>query len=338
MTETRPLILVSPHPRARWMLFDDDAWAELQSLAEVVLHEGGVMPDETVEAHIGRAALVIGQIPLPAERLARAPALRGVINVKGNWESDVDYARCEELRIPVLGIGPAMAPAVAEMCLGMALDLARGITPADRDFRAGQERYGILGNLQSFLLRGKDFGLIGYGNLGHALRPLLAPFGGRLRVYDPWLPPGYLREQHCEPADLDTVLSQSKLLFVLAGVFSENEGFLGREQLEKIQLDAAVVLASRAEVVDFDAFVELAEEGRFRAAVDVFPEEPVPADHPIRKTTKILLSAHRAGGLRDSYALICEMLMDDVPLLLRGLTPRRLQRAEARAAAAARSR
>jgi phosphoglycerate dehydrogenase-like enzyme len=338
MSDARPKILVDPMPRPRWMIFDDEAWKRLGERAELVLHEGSRMPDAQVEEHLGDTVIVVGQTALPAERLARAPKLRAVINVKGNWEPSVDYAACEERRIPVLSIAPAMAPAVAEMALGLALDLARGITPADRAFRAGVEHYGILGNFASFPLRGADFGLIGFGNLGRELRPLLAPFGGRVLVHDPWLPEGLLRDHGCEPASLERVLSEPRVLFVLAGVTTENEGFLGRDELLRIREDAAVVLVSRAEVVDFAAFCELAQQGRFRAAVDVFPEEPVPADDPVRACDRILFSSHRAGGIPSSYARICEMLMDDIDLILRGLPPVRLQRAWARTAAVARSR
>lgn len=333
-----PLALVAPHPRPRWMVFGDVHWARLGERVECVLHEGSPAPDALVEELLPEVAFVIGQPALPAERIARAPKLRAVVNVKGNWESNIDYAACEARRIPVLSIAPAMAPAVAEMALGMAIDLARGITPADAAFRRGEERYGIASNGASFLLRGAPIGMIGYGNLGQALRPLVAPFGGLLRVHDPWLPPGFLRDQGARPSALDEVLAESQVLFVLAGVTSENEGSLDRAKLLRIRPDAAVVLISRAEVVDFDAFVELAEAGRFRAAIDVFPEEPVPPGHPVRKTTRILLSAHRAGGMAASYARISEMVFEDLELMLAGLPPIRLQRAQARTASVARSR
>jgi len=334
----KPLALVAPWPRPRWMVLSDAHWARLAERLELVLHEGSPAPDELVERVLPDVAFVIGQPALPAERIARAPRLRAVVNVKGNWEPTIDYAACEARGIPVLSIAPAMAPAVAEAALAMALDLARGITPADRAFRAGCERWGIAGNLDAFLLRDAPIGMIGFGNLGRELRPLVAPFGGRIRVYDPWLPAGHLRDAGVEACPLDEVLAESRVLFVLAGVTTENDGFLDRAKLERIRPDAAVVLASRAEVVDFDAFVALAEAGRFRAAIDVFPQEPVPPDAPVRKTERILLSAHRAGGLPASYARISEMLVEDLELLLDGLPPVRLQRAQARTASIARSR
>jgi phosphoglycerate dehydrogenase-like enzyme len=335
---TKPLALLAPHPRPRWMVLSDDDFAWLGERVEWVLHEGSPAPDDLVEKLLPEVAFVVGQPPLDAARIARAPKLRAIVNVKGNWEPTLDYAACEARRIPVLSIAPAMAPAVAEMALGLALDLARGITFADAAFRRGDERWGVAGNGSAFSLSDAPIGLVGFGNLGLALRPLLAPFGGPILVHDPWLPPGHLRDQGVEAAPLDLVLAESQVLFLLAGVTVENEGFLDRAKLERVRPDAAVVLISRAEIVDFDAFVELAEAGRFRAAIDVFPEEPLPADHRLRRSRRILLSAHRAGGMAASYARISEMLREDLALLLDGLPPVRLQRARARTASVARSR
>ncbi len=338
MTSGKPLVLADPTPRAPWMIFTEEDRARLEERTRLVVHEGGPIPEVDLEAHLPEVEILLGQVPLDAERLARAPRLRAVINVEGNWKPDLDYEACQQRGIWVLSVAPAMAPAVAEMCLALALDLARGVTAGDRAFRRGEEAWGIFGNLESFLLRDQPLGLVGYGNLGRALRPLLAPFGGPVRVHDPWLPPGLLREQGCVPASLEELMRESRVVFVLAGVTAENQGFLGRSELEWLRDDAAVVLASRAAVVDFDAFVELARAGRFRAAIDVYPREPVAKDDPIRGAEGILLSSHRAGGMRESYARISEMLCEDIDLVLAGLPPVRCQRADPRTAALGRSR
>ena len=109
----------------------------------------------------------------------------------------------------MLGCGPAYAQAVAEYALGLALDLARGISREDRAFRAGQERWVADGNADAILLRHADVGFLGYGNLGRAAHRLLAPFGPRLRVFDPWLPDSVLRDAGRHARLLDEVLASS---------------------------------------------------------------------------------------------------------------------------------
>jgi phosphoglycerate dehydrogenase-like enzyme len=85
---------------------------------------------------------------------------------------------------------------------------------------------------------------------------------------------------------------------------------------------------SRAEVVDWPAFIEGAVRGKYKAATDVFPVEPVPKDDPVRKEERVLLSAHRTAALRESFYRIGEMAVDDLELIFNGLPPVRMQQAQ----------
>ena len=164
--------------------------------------------------------------------------------------------------------------------------------------REGVEIYGTPGNHDAILLSHARVGIIGYGNIGRALRRILRGFGAEIQVHDPWLPANALREDDMTPVDLDALLATSQFIFILAGVTSENEGFLGRARLETIPSGSVVVLASRAAVVDFDAFVSLANQGRYRAATDVFPDEPVAVDDPVRRSRLLCRRTAPAGRRR----------------------------------------
>ncbi|MBA2771398.1 MAG: hydroxyacid dehydrogenase, partial [Sphingomonas sp.] len=197
--------------------------------------------------------------------------------------------------------------------------------------------YGLAGNHDAFSLSGCDIGLIGFGNLGRALLPLIEQFRPRIRVFDPWLPEGYLREFGLMPAGLDEVLGASRVIFVLAGVTAENRGMIGERELALMPDGAALVLLSRADVVEWRALMLATASGRIRAATDVFPEEPVAADDPVRRNPNLLLSAHRAGGIREAFYRIGEMVVDDALLVLAGLPPVRLQAARPETVARLRS-
>jgi phosphoglycerate dehydrogenase-like enzyme len=224
------------------------------------------------------------------------------------------------------------------MALGMALDLARGISRADRAMRAGTETYGLDSNAEAFLLTGQPIGIVGFGDLGRELHRLLAPFRCDVAVYDPWLPDVLIEQAGARPAPLDEVLGRAKVIFVFAAVTSENEGFLGRRRLELIREDAVFVLMSRAGVVDFDALTDLVGNGRLRAATDVFPDEPLAPDHPARGLDGLLLSPHRAGGMREAFTAIGRLAVADLELIVRGLPPVACKRAERETAARLRSR
>ena len=176
---------------------------------------------------------------------------------------------CETRRLGAVG-GTLLQPPGRRDGLGLALDLHAALRRRTAPSGTARKIWPRREPERSFLLTGSDIGLVGYGNLGRALRPLLAPFGGTIRVYDPWLPAGYLREQRCVPASLAEVLARSRVVFLLAGVTDENTGLIGRREIALMQPGTVVVLLSRAPLVDGEAFVEAARTGRIRAATDVF--------------------------------------------------------------------
>ncbi|MCK6475031.1 MAG: hydroxyacid dehydrogenase [Planctomycetes bacterium] len=321
------LILLDPHPRPIGLIFSAEDLRRLEALGRVERHEGSPAPDDWIDARLPEAAAVIGQTALPKARLDRAPKLRAVCNVEGNFLPNIDYEECHRRNIPVLGCGPAFSPAVAEMALGMALALARGIVPHDAAFRRGEETYSRFSNDGCWLLRGKPLGLIGCGNVGRALLPLLKPFGGEILAHDPWIPEAALRELDVVPAGLDELLSRARVVFVLSAATTENRKGLGAEHFARMPQGSALVLVGRADTVDFDALLDAAERGHLRVAVDVFPEEPLPKDHRARRTPNTILSGHRAGGLSETYRAIGRMVVDDLDLVLRGQPPQHMQRA-----------
>lgn len=112
----------------------------------------------------------------------------------------------------------------------------------------------------------------------------------------------------CDTASLDEVFRLSRIIFVVAGVTSENQGFLGSHQFSQMQSGAALVLVSRAAVVDFDAMVDFGRPGRIRVATDVFPQEPLPAAHTARQAGNVLLCAHQAGTMDATiHTKLCDL-------------------------------
>jgi phosphoglycerate dehydrogenase-like enzyme len=218
------------------------------------------------------------------------------------------------------------------MGLALALACTRQIAWTDRMFRLSEPNWSHtafateIGN--TFTLYNKPVGLIGYGGLARALRPLLAPFQCSIHAYDPWLTETYLRNQGVMPMDLDTLLATMQIIFVLATPSASNQALLTREKLSLIRPDAVFVLLSRAHVVDFDALTELLLAGRFRAAIDVFPEEPLAAQHPIRQAAHAVLSSHRAGAMAEALQNVGRLVADDLEALCTGKVPQQLQVAQ----------
>ncbi|MFD2078293.1 Phosphoglycerate dehydrogenase [Actinopolymorpha cephalotaxi] len=321
-------VLLDPHFRTMTEIFSAADRERLHDTAEVVWGRDDPMPPEDAREALAEATAVVCSEwrygPLPDD----TPDLRAVISVSGAFPNQLDYQACRERGIRVLSAAPAFGRQVAELALGLALASCREIAAGDAAMRAGEERWLHAGNASTFMLYDQPVGFVGYGALARSLQPLLAPFGVRISVYDPWLGDGFLRRQGVRPVSLPELLETSRFVFVLAAPSSENHALLSRELLERVRPDAVVVLVSRAHVVDFDALTEFVLAGRFRAAVDVFPDEPLAAAHPIRGARGAVLSAHRAGSVREGMWDIGQMVVDDLEAIVAGLPPRRLLAAE----------
>ena len=320
-------ILLDPHPRNVPLIFSESDQRRLASLGRVVQDSSPRASDAFVDANLPQATALIGQTSMPKERLDRAPNLRAILNVEGNFLPNIDYDECHRRNIHVLACAPAFAQSVAEVAVCMAIAAARGVVAHDADFRAGKELWGGASNQEAFLIRGQTIGLVGCGNVGRALLPFLKPFGGELIVHDPWLHPHYLEELGVKSVGMDEVFVRSRVLFLISATTTENRHAIGKEQLAKLQKGSVVVLVGRSEVVDFDALLNAADSGHIRAAIDVFPTEPLPKDHRARTTRNSILSAHRAGGTPEAFQSIGRMVIDDLELILKGLPPQRMQKA-----------
>jgi phosphoglycerate dehydrogenase-like enzyme len=323
--DPRPLVLSAPDPRSLDMIFTDPARAELEARYRIVETAPEAVSLLAAEV-LAEVRYVLGQPPLPL--VDQMPGLRAVLNVESNLYLNMPYEVLFQRGIHTLTTGAVFAEPVAEIGLCFALALMRDVVEADLAFREGRELWGFAGNKRARLLTGAKVGLIGCGDLGRAMIRVLAGFHCQISAFDPWLPPSVIRDRGAEPASLQDVLAGSDVVFCVASVTGENEGFLGAAHFAAMQPGALFILLSRAGVVDFDALMAAVQSGHILAASDVFPEEPLAADHPVRQLPGFLRSAHRAGALDIALKRMGDMVLEDMGLMDRGLPPQRCKRAE----------
>ena len=323
----KPIVLSAPFPRTLDLIFEPEKREILHDRYEVIETTEDALEHLSADL-LGGARFILGQPRLSETTLDKLENLRAVLNVESNLINNMPYDRLFERGIHVLTTGGVFALPVAEMGLGLALDLARGISQSDQAFQQGTEQWGGDGNASAKLLTGAQVGIIGYGDLGKGLRRVLAGFKCQISVYDPWLPASLLREDGVIPTGLQDVLQTSDFVFVVAAVTSENRHFLGAESFSMMKPGAGFILLSRADVVDFDALIDAVARGHILAASDVFPQEPLRLDHPVRSLRGFIRSAHRAGALDSAFKRMGDMVLEDMDLMDKGLPPMRCKRAE----------
>jgi phosphoglycerate dehydrogenase-like enzyme len=135
--------------------------------------------------------------------------------------------------------------------------------------------------------------LIGYGSIGKEIERMLAPFHVDLvRVA--------LRSR-TEPIvhsieDLDQLLPAAKIIILILPLNDASRGLIGPRQLALMRQGALLVNAARGPIIQTDALVEVLNEGKVRAALDVTDPEPLPADHPLWRCPNLLITPHVAGS------------------------------------------
>jgi len=245
-------------------------------------------------------ALLVRTEPLGAEEIEKASRLR-VIARHGVGVDNVAVGAATRRGVPVLITPRANLRSVAEHVFALALAVSRNLLRADRCVREGRfaERDSLVGRE----LFGGTLGVIGLGRIGEEVaRVGAAGFGMRVLGHDPYLDETAVRARGAEPVgSLEQLLPACDLVSVHVPLTEETRGLLGARELGLMRPGSVLVQAARGGVVDEGALVEALREGPLAGAgIDVFGEEPPPADHPLFSVETVVLSPHTAASTRQA--------------------------------------
>jgi phosphoglycerate dehydrogenase-like enzyme len=134
-----------------------------------------------------------------------------------------------------------------------------------------------------------------------------------------------------ELVELRHLVQQCRVVVIATVPSAETQELMSAELINDLQPGALVILISRAWCADFPALIAAADKGRIRVATDVFPDEPVPADDPLRTNPNVILSPHRAAAVRGGRHLIGDMIVHDINAILNGTPDRHLKQADLKA-------
>ncbi|MDP8947881.1 MAG: hydroxyacid dehydrogenase [Actinomycetota bacterium] len=278
----------------------EEALALLRENAEVSVGFGPEARklDDVLLAEIN--ALLVRTKPLGAEEIEKASRLR-VIARHGVGVDNIAVEAATRRGIPVLITPRANLRSVAEHVFTLALAVSRNLLRADRYVREGRfaERDSLVGRE----LFGERLGVIGMGRIGEEVARMgAAGFGMRVLGYDPFVDEKALRAQGVEPvSSLDELLPACDFVSVHVPLTEETRGLLGARELGLMRPGSVLVQAARGGIVDEGALVEALRDGPLAGAgIDVFGEEPPPADHPLFSVENAVLSPHTAASTRQA--------------------------------------
>lgn len=223
-----------------------------------------------------------------------------VIAKHGVGVDNIDARAAAEKKIPVVYTPAANSNAVAEHTIALLLALARRIEPAAQAVKQG--RFHDRTQFGGVEVAGKTLGIVGLGRIGWRVAAMAAlGFGMRVVAYDPFV--------HAAPEGLPfTTASSVNDLLAVADFLSfhvpltpETRHLIGPERIPLLKPGCRIVNTSRGAVIDEAALVHALESGQVAgAALDVYEQEPLPADHPLCTAPNVLLTPHISSSTKES--------------------------------------
>ena len=235
------------------------------------------------------------------------------------------------------------AVAVAEYCMGMMIATTRYMARATAGLLLGEHlgpavddiydvpdvKNVIWGPLDEnhpytdygigFELYGKKLGLAGYGAIGREVAVRAKAFGMEILAYDPYLDPAKIEATGAKAVDLDTMLTESDVVSIHLPVLPSTRGIVNKTWFDKMKPTAFVINTARAAVIDQRDFVEALENKKIAGAgIDVYWQEPVPANLPLLKMKNVMCSPHYAGLTTDVDGWSGRKMAENVHAYLEG--------------------
>lgn len=223
---------------------------------------------------------------------AFAPRLK-VISKWGTGIDSIDSRAAGDLGIKVCNTPGAFTEAVSDSVLGYMLAFARGLPWLDKDLKNG-----IWEKRPGWALHEKSLGVIGVGSIGSRLVEKVRPFGMVLYGNDiREIDPEFIQEHQLNMLDLDELLQRSDFVSVNCDLNPGSYRLLSTEQFSLMKEDSILINTARGPVVDEPALIAALEKGTIAgAALDVFEDEPLPLESPLRQMDNVMLAPHNANA------------------------------------------
>ncbi|MDI6858005.1 MAG: C-terminal binding protein [Dehalococcoidia bacterium] len=277
----------------------DEELAQLAPL-DVNLVRGRLLSPEERERRLREAdAVLVAMTQVDYDAINCLEKCKVIVRY-GVGVDNIDLAAATERGIVVAYLPGYCTEEVANHALALLLASARSILALDSHVKGGGwTRRGETPRP----LYGETLGIIGFGRIGRALARRALALDMLVVAHDPYVSREVVAEHGATKTDLDSLLRESDYVSLNASLTPETRGLIGRRELALMKESAFLINTARGPEVDETALVEALRDRRIAgAALDVFEEEPLPADSPLRSLDNVVLTPHMAFFSRRSMA------------------------------------
>lgn len=231
----------------------------------------------------------------------------GRLKVIAKWGIGVDAIDLEaaaRLGIRVSNTPDVFADEVADVVMGYIILLARKLHLIDQSVREGGWT-----QIRGISLRDRTLGVIGVGSIGRAVIRRAQAAGMSLMGYDVApIPTSFVEETGLSVVDLQKLLQTSDFISLNCNLTSANRHMLSKSEFALMQSGVYIINTSRGALIDEEALVQALREGKIAgAALDVFEQEPLPLDSPLREFDNCILGTHNSSNTSEAVMRVNEV-------------------------------
>ena len=249
--------------------------------------------------------LIIGNTSLSGNVINACSKLK-MISVAFTGVDHIDMKTCTKKNILVSNAAGYSNHAVAELTMGMTIQLIRKLQWAEGQTRELKDREGFLGSE----LNNKTFGIIGTGQIGLGVAKIANAFGCKILAYN--------RSKKAIPyikyVSLDELLSKSDIVSIHIPLNKETENLIDDEKLSLMKKTALLINTARGPIINSSNLADALKNGKLAgAAVDVYEKEPpLDADHPLFNAPNIIMLPHIGYATKEAIDLRGDIVIDNV--------------------------
>jgi len=276
----------------------------------------GMKPEELIRSIAEYDALVVRSETKVTAAVIEAGARLRVIGRAGVGVDNIDVPAATRKGIVVVNAPTGNNIAAAEHTIGMMLAVARHIPQACASVKSGAwQRSKFMG----VELRHKVLGVVGLGKIGTEVARRAQGLEMQVVGYDPYVSAEHAERLGIEVLDLNSLVERSDFITVHVPLTSQTRGLIGADQFRRMKPTARVINCARGGIYDEAALVEALEKGLIAgAALDVFTQEPLPADHPLLKSDKVVVTPHLGGSTVEAQAGVALDVAEQIVAVLNG--------------------
>ena len=283
-------------------LLDDDRF-------EVVLIDDSKDPSFMEALKTANGLIVRSATKVKGPMLDAAPML-SVVGRAGVGVDNIDLDAATARGVAVLNAPAGNTVSTAELTMALILAMVRGVAEADASVRKGEW---ARSRFQGSELRGRTLGLIGAGRIGGTVAKRCKAFGMDVIAYDPYLTDEKASAMGVERADVDAVIARADVISLHVPLTDETRGMISKESIARMKKGSFVVNVSRGGVVDEPALAEALTSGHLAgAALDVYQNEPLEAESPLRSAPNLILTPHLGASTSEAQELVASEIAEAV--------------------------